>query len=1756
MRQNLLALIKSIRMRLSNDRQVSFSIKRPLVAAGLLFALSALSSHALAQNVQYSANTPDQAFRSELRVDPSTLNMSLQIPLRVYAGRAGVNVPVYFFYSSKLWLMNYGGYYQDGPCCEPSFEANPQGLPTDDRYTWTNLTYADGYGSGWTNTLELPTVVSTVGGEYYDYNGDPCQECQLNQRYWVKRFRIKLSDGSMHELRRSDTVYDVYSNTNDLGTYYSVDGSQLKYVEETATSATLYLPDGSRFLLGTNSSNRPQQYIDRNGNTLVYNTNGTVTDTLGRQIGLVPSGNNPSTPDGDFNYTMTGVNGQTYAYTFRQRRLKNQQTGESVLTDPAQPLHYLGDMNSLGHSSIYSPSLFHSAGGSRVTNPEVFNPVVLSEIQLPNGSTYKFTYNVYGEIDKVVYPTGGYERFRYDVIPGLDPLNEPYAQTNRGVVERWVSADGTDTNLQHWQYSVNSTTNYTVRTTAPDGTYTELVLKRGRGPGEIKYGFDDTRAGIPTEERFYSANGTLLRRTLMGYAVSGSQVIGSRSQTATRNPRLTKQVDLLLDTGGDAIACMTTYEYDPDLNVVAVHKFDYVVLSPSAAQTNTIAAIPQGAPLRTDETTFLVNDAAINSSTRDAYRARNLLSLPTSARTKNGSGSIVSQQTMQYDEPSYPLLAYNSVATGWADPQINTRGNITSTGKWLDTIGAYLETHAQYDQCGNIRYLWDAKGNQSQFEYADSFNDGINRNTFAFPTNAITAIPDTSGVNGSGAALLTNNKYDFSTGLVISTTDPNGQTTLLSYDDPLNRLKTVTRPAGGGATSYEYGDSPNNLFIRSLTAMDAARLLDAYQYFDGLGRPVRSLSFDGSTSSPWIATDIEYDLMSRTKKVSNPYRVAAPGGAVSACTSCTTTEYDDLSRVIKVTTPDGAQVITAYGASTTGLLGLTMTVTDQSGKKRKSLTDALSRMVQVNEDPDGLNYESSYQFDTLGNLRTITQGAQVRTFVYDSLSRLTSATNPESGTVTYQYDSNANLALRVDARGVKTSYSYDSLNRVKSRSYSLTGQTPPNYVDTPTVNYFYDGTGMPAGIAAPLYSKGRPTAVKSLISETIYTNFDAAGRVTKHRQISEPGTANEQVFLMEYTYNLLGAMTSQKYPSGKLINIEYDASARVAGLKNQAGSYYAGAAPTDEANRIQYAAHGAVTDMRLGNGLWEHRFYNGRLQPTEIGLGTQKGGSDRLKLNYSYGTTLNNSNLLSQTITVPSINGVPGATFNQAFSYDPLNRLQSASESGGTNPWTQTYTYASPDGTGARFGNRRVDAAMTTPNVRPASIPTFDLNTNHFAVNQGYAHDQTGNLITAPGFIYAYDAENHMVSADNGQTWGLSVYYYDGDGRRIRKVTGANATTVFVYNISGQMVAEYANAMPPGQGGTSYLTADNLGTPRVITGTNVNDATGGIRERHDYLPFGEELTSGTGGRTTQQGYSNADSLRQKWTGKERDAETGLDYFGARYYGATLGRFTSVDPIKLTVARLYDPQRINLYGYCRNNPLTYLDPDGQDLILANATAHAQIRSNIDANLRASERANVRINGNRVELVNAGEINIATASPGYRHLAAVIESRRVIKYFGLKEGESATATNGDTVTYEQARNGRTQYNANGADVFVGVGGAADVYVNDGATFDSFPEDLVFGHEVYGHGQCGRGQCAVDIENELRRERNLPLRTGQDHQSLRGQRRGNMGSTNQKVEVMIAPELIETTLSTPQPVTITPRPLIPLIPVPPPPRQPQQR
>jgi RHS repeat-associated protein len=177
----------------------------------------------------------------------------------------------------------------------------------------------------------------------------------------------------------------------------------------------------------------------------------------------------------------------------------------------------------------------------------------------------------------------------------------------------------------------------------------------------------------------------------------------------------------------------------------------------------------------------------------------------------------------------------------------------------------------------------------------------------------------------------------------------------------------------------------------------------------------------------------------------------------------------------------------------------------------------------------------------------------------------------------------------------------------------------------------------------------------------------------------------------------------------------------------------------------------------------------------------------------------------------------------------------------------------------------------------------------------------------------------------------VATYVYDAAGRRVRK-TASGTTTEYVYDLGGAVVAEFVGAtwtkgyvylgglLAQYSSGTTYFAVkDHLGSTRVLS-----TVAGGPHESYDFAPYGEPV--GAQGTTTAK----------KFTGKERDAESGLDYYGARYYASLAGCFQSPD-LPFIDQHPTNPQSWNLYAYARNNPLKFIDPSGNFATMVNGQA---------------------------------------------------------------------------------------------------------------------------------------------------------------------------------------------------------------------------
>ena len=219
------------------------------------------------------------------------------------------------------------------------------------------------------------------------------------------------------------------------------------------------------------------------------------------------------------------------------------------------------------------------------------------------------------------------------------------------------------------------------------------------------------------------------------------------------------------------------------------------------------------------------------------------------------------------------------------------------------------------------------------------------------------------------------------------------------------------------------------------------------------------------------------------------------------------------------------------------------------------------------------------------------------------------------------------------------------------------------------------------------------------------------------------------------------------------------------------------------------------------------------------------------------------------------------------------------------------------------------------------SHPAIDPATNRFASTEGYLYDKNGNITKdAQNRQFVFNAENKQREVKDSVGGVVGRYYYDGEGRRVKKVTPTE-TTIFVYS-AGKLVEEYSTDLPDNPT-TNYLTRDPLNSPRVIT-----DAEGEVISRRDFMPFGEESQDVYGLRPTSLKYGVADEIRQKFTGYEKDTETQLNFAEARYYNEKHARFTTVDPM-LASGRSSNPQTFNRYVYGGNNPIMRSDPNGTD-----------------------------------------------------------------------------------------------------------------------------------------------------------------------------------------------------------------------------------
>jgi RHS repeat-associated protein len=1125
-----------------------------------------------------------------------------------------------------------------------------------------------------------------------------------------------------------------------------------------------------------------------------------------------------------------------------------------------------------------------------------WNSALMTGVVLPNSKTYRFDYDTYGDLIKITLPTGGSMTY---TLQNSGPICSAFANAARVVTSRTIY-DGATSNT--WTYNGGVVTD-------PLGNDTAYSSNNCQDVNQIGY-----YSGSHT-------SGTLLKTVTKTYQQIADPFISEVYQNDGNAPTLLLSTTT---TWANAQASQETQTYDSGFTwsdasntnlstgrgdttpyqgfyglATSKRKYDYANGSP-------------GPLLSTINTNYL---SILNST----YLTANILDLPSSVITLNASGYKCAETDYAYDDST--RLFSSGVTEQHAAAPNSVRGNLSSTTQQLSATPC--QSNASWTPITSYHNVYDTG------EVYQPIDPLTHTTTHGYSPTYYGAYATTlaNALNQS-----TTHVYDFNTGLLTFTTDANNLTTSLSYDDML-RLTQAIHPDGGQET-ITYQESAYPFTTTVSTPINPSQNKTITNLFDGLGRLTQSQL----TSDPQgtVFTDTTYDAVGQVHSVSNPYRT---GTDITTTTGTTTYGYDALGRKTSETYPGSpASVLT------TAYCGPSTLVTDPTGRWRRSRVDGLGRLVEVDEpnapgasvNPNGCPgtgepiWVTIYGYDTLGNLTSVLQnGSRQRSFTYDSLSRLLTATNPETGTITYAYNNDGALISKTDARNITTNYSpsdspIDVLHRVTRVTYSN---------GDPSLTFAYDQANC-LSLSTCQNIGHRTSMTDAAGSEAWSFQVDATNHQSVHKnQRTTSGITKTTTYVLDYAGNTTQATypTGPTGPSGRVVNYTFDSANRPSSVQDASNGITYAAGPdtspggTCVADVTCYTPQGTFYALSIGEtasftGLNLTHIYNSRLQPLEFKASST--GGNAIDISYNFVDPVSGKNAGH----VYGITNNLDSSRSQTFSHDQLNRITAAQTTSNfaTSPshcWQETYNLDPWANMQSLVAN--TNSSYTGCPYETGFTKTADGN-NHLS---GFSYDTSGNT-TADGFnSYTWNAESQLKSG------GGVNYLYDGDGRRVAKVgsklywydggseilaetdASGNATAEYIF-FGGQRIAMIpSSGSPPVAGNPIYYVEDLLGTSRVIT-TN----TGVVCYDADFYPYGGE-----------RAYTNTCPQNYKFDGKERDTETSNDDFGARYYSNRFGRWLSADwsavPVPVPYANLNNPQTLNLYSMVADDPESFADLDG-------------------------------------------------------------------------------------------------------------------------------------------------------------------------------------------------------------------------------------
>ncbi|MDP2923714.1 MAG: RHS repeat-associated core domain-containing protein [Candidatus Omnitrophota bacterium] len=730
---------------------------------------------------------------------------------------------------------------------------------------------------------------------------------------------------------------------------------------------------------------------------------------------------------------------------------------------------------------------------------------------------------------------------------------------------------------------------------------------------------------------------------------------------------------------------------------------------------------------------------------------------------------------------------------------------------------------------------------------------------------------------------------------LISRTDALGHTVIMEYDTKGNLIK-LTDPLGAITTStYEL------TFCNPTSTTDALGKLATYTY-DTKGNLTKAINtLNAATSYKYLSAGLISTITNASgKKISFTYNKYANIASIKDLAGITikftydvignkitSTDpranitryyYDELNRLIKINLPDK---VSTNLFSYDGMDNL-LTVTNAQGKTTTYTYDAAAKPLSLSDPLGGV---ITYTYDTEGNPISIKdQKNNLTQFSYDELNLLITKTDSANYKWNYFYDAVSNRVKETDPKGQVINYSYDELNRLET-------------LNGPDVNIRFTYDDLSRAISMTDWQQG----------VTNYT-YDATSEL-----LSVDGPSSNDT--VTYTYDSLGNRKTMLDPDNKLTKYAYDAANRITAITD----------PQNQVTKYTYDKYGNLATSTYPNktgSIYKYDSLNrlGKL----INQRTTTPYTKFSEFNYYYDA------LYRKTKTVS-----PDATYE--YTYDALNQLTNEKRTSANTPYQIAYTY---DAAGNRLTKNAngIATAYTYNNLNQLTKETTSL------VYTNYYYDLNGNLIKSSPSVgnpqdLSYDCLNRLnkVTATGlpvvSEVEPNEIYKYDGGGNRVQ-VSSTGTITNFLYDGSNSIIERNASQVtnrsylrnPNSFGGIGgiisqqstvnsqqYYHYDSLGS--VTTTSNPSSAKLNF---YAYDSFGNIITS-TG--TTPN--------NRQFLTKEQDT-TGLVYFGARYYDPRIGRFITPDPMGMVDGP-------NMYVYCNNDPINYIDPYGFQEIMTPYTS---------------------------------------------------------------------------------------------------------------------------------------------------------------------------------------------------------------------------